>query len=37
MESGQLSELQGDRRDNASRDAVEEIGGAYAMKNVKAL
>ena len=29
MESGQLSELQGARRDNASRDAVEEIGGAY--------
>ncbi|MNZ43246.1 ABC transporter ATP-binding protein YojI [compost metagenome] len=29
MESGQLSELQGTRRDNASRDAVEEIGGAY--------
>jgi putative ATP-binding cassette transporter len=37
MESGQLSELQGDRRDNASRDAVEEIGGAYTMKTVKAL
>jgi putative ATP-binding cassette transporter len=37
MESGQLSELQGDRRENASRDAVEEIGAAYQMKTVKAL
>jgi putative ATP-binding cassette transporter len=32
MESGQLSELQGSRRDNASRDAVEEIGGAYQAR-----
>jgi len=37
MESGQLSELQGDRRENASRDAVEEIGAAYQLKTVKAL
>ena len=37
MEAGQLSELQGDRRENASRDAVEEIGAAYQMKTVEAL
>jgi putative ATP-binding cassette transporter len=37
MESGQLSELHGERRDNASRDAVHEIGGAYQANTVEAL